>query len=203
MKPFRSLAILFGFCAFGASAQTALTTYYVVPPTNGCDGVWAFGPDSALWSACTGPYTWIFDPIDCVDGSQWGQPIPLNVVGDTIIMDLCSQPCDFLFYGDTGLCVQCICGPLILSNGPSPDETSSLSIGPNPVPIGSPVLTLNTNDLGPHQVQVLDLAGRTLLQTAVQGSRAQLDLSGIPAGGYLLLVRDGRGHMTSHRFQVE
>lgn len=203
MKPIRSLSVFLGLCAFGASAQVTLTTYYVVPPTNGCDGVWAFGPYSALWSACTGPYTWIFDPIDCVDGSQWGQPIPLNVVGDTIIMDLCSQPCDFLFYADTGLCVVCFCGPLIPTTIPGAATEALLSIGPNPVPIGSPVLTLNTRSPGPQHVQVLDPGGRSLLQVTVQGGQAELDLSGIPAGTYLLQVKDERGRIRTHRFGME
>ena len=82
MKRLHLLVALLGLFtgAVSTPAQTTLNTYYVVPPTNGCDGVWAFGPYSALWSACSGPYTWTFDPVDCVDGSQWGQPLALNVV---------------------------------------------------------------------------------------------------------------------------
>lgn len=205
MKRFRSLAALLALavCTSGTSAQNMLTSYYVIPPTNGCDGVWAFGPYSALWSACTGPYTWFFDPLGCVDGSQWGQPIPLNVVGDTIFMDLCSQPCDFLFYADTGLCVVCICGPLIPTTVADADPGSDLFIGPNHVPASSPTLQIHTARTGPLFVQVLDLAGRSLLQATVQGGRCELDLSGIPAGSYLLLVRDERGRMSTHRFGIE
>ncbi|MBK7085109.1 MAG: hypothetical protein IPH53_10755 [Flavobacteriales bacterium] len=44
-----------------------------------------------------------------MDGSQgWHDPYVDHMGGDTIIMDLCSQPCDFLFYADTGLCLVCI-----------------------------------------------------------------------------------------------
>lgn len=205
MKRFRSLAVLQALALFmgGATAQTTLTTYYVIPPTNGCDGVWAFGPYSALWSTCSGPYTWFFDPPGCVDGSQWGQPIPLNVVGDTILMDLCSQPCDFLFYADTGLCVVCICGPLIPTTVADADPGIDLSIGPNPVPASAPTLQLRTPWSGPLFVQVLDLAGLSLVQVTVQGGPAELDLSSIPAGAYLLLVRDERGRMRTHRFGIE
>ncbi|HMQ75641.1 MAG TPA: T9SS type A sorting domain-containing protein [Flavobacteriales bacterium] len=205
MKRFRSLAALLALvvCTSGASAQITLNTYYVTPPINGCDGVWAFGPYSALWSACPGPYTWFFDPPGCVDGSQWGQPIPLNVVGDTILMDLCSQPCDFLFYADTGLCMVCICGPLIPTTVADADPGSDLSIGPNPVPASSPTLQLHTTRSGPLFVQVLDLAGLSLLQVTVHDGQAELDLSGIPAGAYLLLLRDEHGRMSTHKFAIE
>jgi hypothetical protein len=205
MKPLRTLATFLSLvaCTCGTSAQTTLTTYYVIPPTNGCDGTWAFGPYSALWNACTGPYTWIFDPIDCVDGSQWGQPIPLNVVGDTIIMDLCSQPCDFLFYADTGLCMVCFCGPLIPTDLPGIAGEGSFSIGPNPVPSNSPVLVLNPGNNGPQHAQVLDLAGRSLLVRTLNGGRSELDLKGIPPGGYLILLRDDAGHISSQRFQIQ
>jgi hypothetical protein len=41
-----------------------------------------------------------------------------------------------------------------------------------------------------------------LVRTLNEG-RTDLDLSGIPPGGYLLLLRDDAGHLSSHRFQVE
>ena len=204
MKPLRTLAVLLSLVAFTchASAQTTLTTYYVIPPSNGCDGIWAFGPYSSLWNSCSGPYMWLFDPVGCVD-SGLGQPVPLNVVGDTVIMDLCSQPCDFLFYADTGLCAVCICGPLIPTKVAGTVVEGSFSIAPNPVPSSAPVLVLNTVNTGTHYVQMLDLSGRSLLVRTVNGGRSELDLSGIPPGGYLLLIRDGAGHLSTQRFQVE
>lgn len=201
----RSIAALLCLwvCSSSLPAQNTLTTYYVIPPTNGCDGTWAFGPYSALWSTCTGPYTYLFDPMTCVDGSQWGQPIPLNVVGDTIIMDLCSQPCDFLFYADTGLCLVCICGPLISTGVSGQPSEGALSIGPNPVPSGSSVIVLRATSLGPHHVQVLDVAGREMIARTLNGPRSELDLSGIPPGGYLLLVKDDAGRLSVQRFQIQ
>jgi hypothetical protein len=200
----RTLAALLSLFAFSysMSAQTTLTTYYVIPPTNGCDGTWAFGPYSSLWSSCSGPYTWTFSPFSCVD-HPGGNPMYLNVVGDTIIMDLCSQPCDFLFYADSGLCAVCLCGPLVLSNTLGAMVEGSFSIGPNPVPSNSPVLVLNNGNNGPQHAQVLDLAGRTLLVRTLGGGRSELDLSGIPPGGYLLLIRDEEGHMSTQRFQIQ
>lgn len=185
-----------------ASAQNTLTTYYVIPPINGCDGTWAFGPYSSLWSSCTGPYMWLFEPVGCVDPGA-GQPVPLNVVGDTIIMDLCSQPCDFLFYADTGLCAVCYCGPLNPLNLAVSAVDGSFSIGPNPVPSSTPRLILDLGNTGPHYAQVLDLSGRSVLVRSVGPGGSELDLQGIPVGGYLLLLRDEAGRLTTQRFQIE
>ncbi|MBL7983578.1 MAG: hypothetical protein JNM91_01205 [Flavobacteriales bacterium] len=204
MKQSGTLLAFLGLLAgvLTASAQNTLTTYYVIPPINGCDGTWAFGPYSSLWSSCTGPYMWLFEPVGCVDSGA-GQPVPLNVVGDTIIMDLCSQPCDFLFYSDTGLCAVCYCGPFIPLNLAVPAVDGSFSIGPNPVPTSTPRLILDLGNTGLHYAQVLDLSGRSVLVRSVGPGRSELDLQGIPVGGYLLLLRDEAGRLTSQRFQIE
>ncbi|MCC7502356.1 MAG: T9SS type A sorting domain-containing protein [Flavobacteriales bacterium] len=204
MKPLRTLAAFLSLVAFTChvSAQTALTTYYVIPPSNGCDGIWAFGPYSTMWANCgTAPYQWLFDPIACVDPQ--GVNIPLNVVNDTIVMPLCSQPCNFELYSvDSGLCQILICGigPTALA-----DVTGEarLIIGPNPVPSSAPLLLLNTVNNGPQHLQVLDFAGRSLLVRTLNGGRSELDVSGIPPGGYLLLIRNDDGHMSTQRFQIE
>ncbi len=204
MKPSRSLALFLGLALNmgGASAQTTLTTYYVIPPTNGCDGIWAFGPYSTMWANCgAAPFQWLFDPMGCVDPQ--GVNVPLNVVNDTIVMTLCALPCDFeLYSADSGLCTTLICG-IGPTGTTAPTRPLAISIGPNPVPISSPVLTLHTSNGALQHVQVLDLAGRSLVQATVQGGRAELDLNGVPAGGYLLLMHDGSGHMHTQRFQLE
>jgi hypothetical protein len=132
-----------------------------------------------------------------------GFNVPLNVVNDTILMALCSQPCDFELYSvDIGLCNTLICGigPTgVVEMAPE----ASVIIGPNPVPIDSPILVLNTADTGLQHLQVMDLSGRSLLFRTVNGGRTELDLHGIPAGGYLLLIRDEVGHFSAQRFQVE
>lgn len=158
------LCSTFAFVTATADAQVSLTTYYVVPPTSGCNGTWAFGPYSDLWdqTGCTGPYVYFFDPATCVDGSQFGQPVPLNVVNDTIIMDLCSLPCGFQFYSAEGLCVQCICGTLTPTGVPEGASEAPQLVGPNPIRCDRPMLVLEHGDDRPYDVQVFDRAGRTV-----------------------------------------
>ena len=203
MKLYRFLAALVCLyaCAHG-SAQTTLTTYYVIPPTNGCDGIWAFGPYSTMWAdRGSAPYQWLFNPASCVDPQ--GFNVPLNVVNDTILMALCSQPCDFELYSvDIGLCNTLICGigPTgVVEMAPE----ASVIIGPNPVPSSAPVLVLTSGFNGPQRAQVLDLSGRSVLMRTLNGGRNELDLHGIPTGGYLLLLQDNAGHLSTQRFQIE
>ena len=203
MKLYPSLVTLVCLyaCTHG-SAQTTLTTYYVIPPTNGCDGIWAFGPYSTMWADCgSAPYQWLFNPASCVDPQ--GFNVPLNVVNDTILMALCSQPCDFELYSvDIGLCNTLICGigPTgVVEMAPE----ASVIIGPNPVPSSAPVLVLTSGFNGPQRAQVLDLSGRSVLMRTLNGGRNELDLHGIPTGGYLLLLQDNAGHLSTQRFQIE
>lgn len=86
---------LFGglLVACEVGAQVALTTYWLQPPLNGCDGQWAFGPVSALLDSC-GNGSWLFDPFGCVNFTFGIPPFP-NVNGDTIVVELCSLPCSF------------------------------------------------------------------------------------------------------------
>jgi hypothetical protein len=95
----------------GTAAQTPLTTYYVIPPTGGCNGLWAFGSWSGMFDGCTGPYMYAFDPFSCVDMS-WGYP-PFQYSGDTVFAQLCSLPCDFyIISADSNVaCVWCQATP--------------------------------------------------------------------------------------------
>jgi hypothetical protein len=201
MKPIQSLAVILGLCALSASAQTSLTTYYVVPPTNGCNGSWAFGPYSTMWADCgSAPYQWLFDPVSCVDPQ--GVNVPLNVVNDTIVMPLCSLPCDFQLYSaDSGLCMTLICsiGPTGVN---APSANTGFVIAPDPVPHSAPLVTLGTADHGPLYVQVFDLAGREQLRTTLPDGSAALDLHTLYTGDYLLVVRDQRGQLTTQRFLI-
>ncbi|MGL5892230.1 MAG: hypothetical protein ACRC3B_20215, partial [Bacteroidia bacterium] len=69
------------------SSQTVLTTYYIIPPVNGCDGVWAIDPDSLL---CNPPVFYSYSPSGC------GQNVSYSANLDTLYIQLCSLPCDFL-----------------------------------------------------------------------------------------------------------
>lgn len=185
-----------------SSAQSPLTTYYIVPPTSGCNGVWAFGPYSTMWAACgSAPYQWLFNPVGCVEPQ--GVNVPLTVVNDTIVMDLCAQPCSFELYSDdVGLCFVELCG---LSVDPTsilqPTQPYS-TFAPNPVPSSAPFLRLKSPASGSMRYSLFDMAGRNLRDEPLHDGVSHIDLQGIPPGEYLLLLRDGKGDLIAHRFTV-
>ena len=100
-KTLLSAALLLLVLCTKLSAQTTITTWYVIPPTNGCNGVWAVDA-SQLGSGCgTGPFTYQMNPMGCV---QLAGP----TVADTTFLPLCAFPCDFTMIDAQG--TVCICG---------------------------------------------------------------------------------------------
>jgi hypothetical protein len=185
-----------------SSAQGPLTTYYIVPPTSGCNGVWAFGPYSTMWATCgSAPYQWLFNPSSCV-GPQ-GLNVPLTVVNDTIMMDLCGQPCSFELYSvDIGLCLVELCD---LPADPTNIQRSTQhgpTFAPNPVPRSAPFLRLDPPAAGTMRYSLFDMAGRNLRDESLPEGASHIDLHGIAPGEYLLLLRDEMDGLIAHRFTV-
>lgn len=185
----------------GADGQTTLTTYYVVPPTSGCNGSWAFGPFSALYADCTGPYTYVFDPFTCVDMS-WGFP-PFQVSGDTMYAGLCSLPCTFQMYADTGLCMQLICGPIPLSIEGHPQRGSMGVIVPNLISAADPDMEVLITEAHRAMATVLDASGKALLTHVLGEGSNTIDLRALSIGHYVLLLADESGRFTTARFSIQ
>ncbi len=81
------------------SAQTTIPTWYIIPPTSGCNGVWAV--DASILGACGQIMTYNMSPPGCVQ-------LAGNVVADTMFWPLCNFPCDLTMIGPNG--GTCICG---------------------------------------------------------------------------------------------
>lgn len=187
-------------CVIGSHGQATLSTYYVIPPTSGCNGVWAFGPYSSLWATCTGPYAWLFDPFSCVD-YPGGVPTNLNVVNDTIVMDLCSLPCEFLFYADTGLCAQLICGTVPLGQAEA-DPGGAVILHGDLLSSADPVLSVSLQALEPAPMMLLDAGGRVCVRRTVAPGESRIPLGPIAPGPYLVIFQ-GDGNWIVHRLLVQ
>ena len=81
-----------------SSAQTTITTYYVIPPTSGCNGVWAI--DYPTFLGCSA-VTYMWNPINC--GTMTGATFN----GDTMYIPLCAVPCALTMIDMNGN--TCIC----------------------------------------------------------------------------------------------
>lgn len=112
-----AVILLLLFCA-KINAQTTITTWYIIPPTSGCNGVWAVDLSQATCGV-----TYNYSPVMC---AQWGG----TTVADTLFIPLCSMPCTLTAVDINGnVCGTCSTGTM------TGIETSSAGIFttyPNP-----------------------------------------------------------------------
>lgn len=103
-KPLLTLAVLFSLALTQLTAQTTINTWYVIPPTSGCNGTWAI--DASQFASCgSGPFQYNMNPMGCV------QMTP-NVVADTLFWQLCAFPCDLLVVDMMGNTCTCSTGTI-------------------------------------------------------------------------------------------
>lgn len=160
-------------------AQTVLTTYYVIPPTSGCNGVWALGPVSSGCFSIGSAYT--FTPVGCA-------PFNSNTIsGDTLFIPLCSVPCSLAVINSSSGSY-CICNMSWLGAGDiiAPAQQTIFTSWPNPA--NSNVLHLKSTVPLQTDVSLTDATGRTVLQQHFDrlGDMETLEISCIPAGVYFL-----------------
>lgn len=160
-------------------AQTVLTTYYVIPPTSGCNGVWALGPVGSGCFSMGSSYT--FNPGGC---APFG---PYTTSGDTLLIPLCSVPCSLVVVNSMSGSY-CICDMSWLDAGSitAPAQQTIFTSWPNPA--NSNVLHLKSTVPLQTDVTLIDATGRTVLQHHYEklGDLETLDISCIPAGVYFL-----------------
>lgn len=109
LKSIKFLRILILFIFFSSAiftkssySQTIVNTYYVIPPTSGCNGVWAM---QNFHLYCQGVVNAGIDPWECTDITSG------TIVGDTLFLELCSLPCQMHITTDSGMV--CICGTFL------------------------------------------------------------------------------------------
>lgn len=187
MRPWSAAAL----CAFTgtALAQIQAQTFYTIPPTNGCDGVWAVD-GASLFSGCGGAMTYATSPDGC---AQW---MNMSFSGDTLLLPLCSLPCDFYVYCDNGTYVYCQVLPEV-SNGlaATHSSASTMAVSDGLLSITSPVVL--TRPL----LRVIDAQGRPARQERMpDGDRWTIALAGLPSGEYTVTLDDTNGRVSRGHF---
>jgi hypothetical protein len=169
--------------AGGIMAQVPLTTYWLQPPLNGCDGQWAFGPVSALLDSC-GNGSWIFDPFGCVNFPFGIPPFP-NVNGDTIVVELCSLPCSFQMMSANlpgSLCLICDAS-YPTSVREQHQAYDDIVVFPNPA--NDFVRLTNSDQLAcEQQITICDVTGQTIKVLNLEHGSLLVDLSDVRPGAY-------------------
>lgn len=172
--------LLFGLVvSLSGSAQGSAQTFYVIPPPNGCDGVWAVD-GTALFANCPGPYNYFVDPFGC---ANWMQP---SFSGDTIFYPLCSLPCDLTLTCGDGSMVMCQTGGF--TDVKELAEELALTLSQT-----TDLLQLHLNRPVPEaRLTVYDLQGRLVLAPRLGGGdHWSLDRSVLSAGAVVVVLSTG------------
>ncbi len=115
-----AVLLLLLFCA-KINAQTVIPTWYIIPPTSGCNGVWAVQASAA---GCGGNVTtYNMNPPGCV---IMGGP----TVVDTTYWSLCAFPCTVTMVNSVGQ--MCICSTGTMTGYPEISATRIVTTYPNP-----------------------------------------------------------------------
>jgi hypothetical protein len=159
----------FFFLFFSKSSSQVISspnTIYLIPPTNGCNGSWA-----------------ILDTIHC--GTYAIDPcFQLNHVnGDTIFLDLCSLPCNFIstnpLNGNICLTAYCLYSSTstFLSQSVSYTSVSYLN---------NEMIELNFSGEIPDYIYLLTIDGCYIARFDVSSSQQLIKTTGFAAGIYFL-----------------
>jgi Secretion system C-terminal sorting domain len=177
-KYFYLIAFFSLLSSFQMKAQSTITTYYIIPPSNGCNGVWAVSNNMFL--PCSGG-TYSMMPIGCVQFTG-------SVSGDTAYWALCNFPCDVVFLDPNG--GVCICGTGNVTGTENDAQQAIITTYPNPA---------NTTDgwnIWFHQpgntvtVQILNALGQTVAVQSQQSADQvyHIDTGNLSPGTYFVSV---------------
>jgi hypothetical protein len=164
------------------SAQTTINTWYVIPPTSGCNGVWAVDASQLATSCGTPPYQYILNPMGCADLMNW------TTVADTVYWPLCAFPCDLTTIDANG--VMCICGTGTTTDAPEQSADRITTTYPNPATTAGGWNILLHQPGDNVTVNIYNPLGEVVVtqQTSAAGQIVHVDLSALAAGTYTAMV---------------
>lgn len=169
-------------CFTAAFAQNTVSTYYVTPPTSGCNGVWAVS--ASQFQACQA-MTYNMSPPGCVQFS------PGNVVGDTLYWSLCSVPCSLTVVNSNG--GMCVCGTGTITSSDESAAVTPFSISPNPVTAGTDIAIRADHKLNDVSITVFNSLGQMLYSQFVPDMTNSVSLTtgGFTPGLYIVVLQSG------------
>jgi hypothetical protein len=176
-----AVILLLLFCA-KINAQTTITTWYVIPPTNGCNGVWAVDASQFGGGCGSGPFTYNMNPMGCVNMAN------PTIVADTLCWSLCAFPCDLTIIDMQGN--MCICGTGTVTDAPEHSSDRITTTYPNPATTTSGWNIL-LHQPGEHvTVSIYNSLGQLVVcENHSQADQiVHVDISSLVAGTYIAQV---------------
>lgn len=165
---------------FSVSSQTiTVNTWYVIPPTSGCNGIWAI--DATAWPCSTSGCIYAFpSPFGCTTSI----PTCDSIVADTLYIPLCSLPCN--------LVASCSPGPVVICGTPPPPVTTGINqtaINEIRTSFSNKVLSIeNSNSF--DLIELYDISGRKILSRKSSGSKEIVDFNSLSPQIYILILRN-------------
>jgi len=175
------LSLLILTILFTAKIQAQIVyspnTYYLIPPTLGCNGIWAVQyPQNCIASNS------IISPFGCATINHFN--------GDTLFFDLCSIPCEYLVVNDSGtVCMICLVFQQTTNVIESPATVENVTVYPNP--FNDKIEVANENNIQ-SEIILFDITSRKILQQKFTNS-VSLNTEQLAKGLYLYEVRDKNG----------
>lgn len=178
MKKYSVILIGLIFAIKVYSQTITVTTWYVIPPTSGCNGIWAV--DATAWPCFTGGCTYMFpSPFGCTPSI----PTCDSIVADTLYIPLCSLPCN--------LAASCSPGPVVICGTPPPVTTAINQVYQQEIKTFFSDNTLNIENLNPNDIiEVYDISGRLIFGKKISETKEEVDFKSYSKQVYILLVKN-------------
>lgn len=179
MKKLQYLLILSALFIAKVQAQIVYSpnTYYLIPPTSGCNGIWAV----QYTTNCIGSNS-IISPFGCATINHFN--------GDTLFFDLCSIPCEYLVVNDSGsVCMSCLVFQQTTNVIETPETAEKITVYPNPF---NDKIEVGIKNNIQSEIFLFDITSRKILQQKFTNS-VSLNTEQLAKGIYLYEVRDKNG----------
>lgn len=196
MKRFTISCFFIGLLSASFS-QTNINTWYVIPPTSGCNGVWAI--DYTQWVLCQGggPAQYSAAPLGCIPYTGW------TYAGDTTFIPLCSLPCNLTIIDGDGNVCGCGAGTFGIKEDSS-STIPDINIFPNPVSAKN-YLTIDLNSkLQDVSFEIYNQEGKNVFEQTFQNpaEEIKIDVSEFAAGNYAIVVSNCKNWSTVGQFII-
>ncbi len=144
-------------------------TYYLIPPTAPCNGVWAI-QDSLHCPAH------IIDPCFQFD----------HYSGDTLFLKLCSLPCNYVSAQAGNICVVATCSLSANSITENEDNKDEIKIFANPASEVLNIKITGLNNTDNAIIEVIDLQGKSIIR---RNYTQEIDIRNLNSGMYILRLQ--------------
>ena len=184
MKKFLLIfSCLFPILTFSQFTYTP-NTVYIIPPTSGCNGEWAVIDSVFTSGLCNNP---------AYSTNPWGCATVNHRNGDTLFLDLCAIPCEFIEVSSGGsICFICSLDFSTTEINDTPLSIREHIIYPNPNNGSFRIEHLSSED---YTLYIRTISGQLVHQQLINNSSSNIAVNNLKKGVYLISIRNQQDEM--------